>query len=431
MSWEGISPEKVHHTILDPYVKQRKTSLLSVGSVRLQFLFDIKKFSTKVIIIVLVSIFMGTYNFFILERTGLYSLGIGSIFQSIARCVSYFMKNNGNEAAAKATHTFLFWGMSLAMNVPLAIFGYRNIGKKFAILTIINICVSSLTSMAWSSLPSSWGLREFYIFSDPRTFNTQLINKGINILQWNYVTVIDSSNNGVVKAAATVVHSANQIDMNDSSRVVLIFFYGIVLGLLHTISSIFILSLGGSTGGIDWIVYYLVKKKSLSSPNLYLYMGLVISFLAYVCGTYVPYAHYMLANKANGVAETFNNQNHSVISSLLGPMYIATVISALTKKIMFYLFYSHFKIINVKIFTNKIMEFKKELLNSEFPHGFTISSAVGGYGLRHQFVFEVTCFALDLKMLRELVSKVDPGCLLIAIPVKSLNGKFVLRETIS
>lgn len=425
-----------HQTISSVNEDQRKTSLLSIGGVKLQFLFDIRKFSTKILIIVLVSMFMGTYNFFILEKTGLYSLGVGSIFQSVARCVKYFMRERGDKATATATHTILFWGMSLVTNIPLAIFGYRRIGKKFAILTIINIAVSTVTSMFWSSLPAEWGLKRFYIFSDPRTFNKELIDKGINILQWNYVTIFDLKGNiqnatAGVSTVADATTPTGYVSMNDSSRVALIFLYGIILGLLHTISSIFILSLGGSTGGIDWIFYYWVKKKSLRAPNFYLYLGLLISFVSYVCGTYAPYAHSILTDTTNSAMSALNNKYHSVISSLLGPMYIATAISALTKKIMFHIFYPHFKIITVKVFTNKVMEFRQELLNSAFPHGFTISTAFGGYGLRHQSIVEVACFALDLKVIREMISKVDPGCLLIATPVKSLNGKFVLRETIS
>lgn len=136
-------------------VQNRTTQNLSLGAVKLHFLLDIQKFSTKILIVVLVSIFIGFYNFFILERTGLYSLGISSVFQSIARCVSYFLKKSSYHASAKAVHTILFWGMSLIMNVPLAIIGYRKIGKKFTILTIVNICVSSCTSMLLASMPPS------------------------------------------------------------------------------------------------------------------------------------------------------------------------------------------------------------------------------------------------------------------------------------
>lgn len=414
--------------------QKRTTQLLSLGAVKLHFLLDIQKFSTKILIVSLVSIFIGFYNFFILERTGLYSLGISSVFQSIARCVSYFLKKGNYVASAKAVHTILFWGMSLIMNLPLAVLGFRKIGKKFTILTLVNICVSSVTSMMLASLPASWGLKNFHIFSDPRTFNTGLINEGIYILQWNYIT-----NFQVTGSGANIISFA----MNDNSRVILIFLYGVVFGLLNTFAAIFIYSLGGSTGGMDWLIYYYVKQKRKRINNIYFYMSLILTFIAYVVGTYVPYVDYMLFNKTpnassvglDGVSivtdNNLNNKQHSVISSLLGPMFIATVIAALVRKIMYYFFYPSFQMVTVKIYTHKPIELRRNLIQSEFPQSFTINLAIGGYKLRSQSVFEVTCFVLDFKFLKELARSVDSSCLIIASPVRSLTGRFVVQDNIN
>lgn len=405
-------PDSSIYTVSKPAPKN--FTKLSIGTSKFHFLFGIEKFSYKVFIICLVAIFIGTYKFFILERTGLYSAGIGAVFQSIARCASYFLKKNKQDVEAKAVHTFLFWGMFLIMNIPLAMMGFKKIGHKFTILTILNVVVSSLTSMCWASLPQSWGLKSFYIFSDPRTFNSSLIDNNIQILQWNHVTNVKSGNTDVY--------------MNDSSRITIIFLYGFIFGLLNSVSSVFIYSLGASTGGIDWIIYYYIKNKRKRFFKIYLYMALLITFISYVVGTYVPYADYTLGNK-NG--NNLNNHNHTVISSLLGPVFVATIISIFVRRIFYHFWYPRWQIVNVKIYTNKAVELRRKLIDSNFPQSFTINVSIGGYKLRHQTVFEVTCFVLDLNMLKSLSKEIDPSCLIISVPVRSLMGKFSVRDNIS
>lgn len=286
--------------------------------------------------------------------------------------------------------------------------------------------------MLLASMPSSWGLHNFHIFSDPRSFNTNLVDKGIYILQWNYITNFKTNGSASLNFA-----------MNDNSRVIVIFLYGVLFGILNTFSSIFIYSLGGSTGGMDWLIYYYIKRKRKRIHNVYFYMGLILTFIAYVVGTYVPYVDYMLFNSsssgsganAGGLTiitnDQINNKHHSVLSSLLGPMFIATVIAVLVRKILYYFFYPSFQMITVKIYTHKPIELRRNLIQSRFPQSFTINLAIGGYKLRNQSVFEVTCFVWDFKFLKELAKSVDSSCLIIASPVRSLTGKVVVQDNIN
>lgn len=393
-----------------------KSSRLSIGILKLQFLFDIEKFSQKISIITAVSIFVGIYNFFLLERTGLYSLGINSVFQAIARCITFFWGQDYPKV-----HAFLFWGMVLIFNIPLAVLGYTRIGKNFTIFTILFITISTLTSIILSSISKDVGLKDFYIFSDPRTFNQCLKDKKINILQWQYITPVSEENKNYV--------------LNDSSNISLIFFYGFIFGLLNTFTSLVIYALGGSTGGIDWLVFYLSKKKINSTNNVILYFGLVITLCSYLIGTYIPYLSHMSEHRSNGCKGSgpLNNQelHKLLIPNIFGPILFATFIAAFTKKILFSLFYPQLKLVNVKIFTNKAMELRELLLASDFPHSFTINTATGGYLLRKQNVFEIICFALELKNIKEYARKIDSECLIIASPIKSLSGNFKVRDNLN
>lgn len=430
-----FDPFSVHHTVLRQSIQDRKLINLSISFFKSQFLFEIKSFKVKLLIVGLVSIFSGFCNFFLLERTGLYSLGINSIFQAIARCTTYFISSSSDVSigiGSRVLHSILFWGMSLMINVPLAIFGYRNIGKQFTILTIFSIGVSAIISIILFSLPDKLGLKDFYLFSDPRTFNKCLTDKRINILHWNYVSLIEQK---IEQSSKSIMA------LNDSSNVVLIFFYGVIFGLLNTFTSLIIYSLGGSTGGIDWIIFYLSKSKTNIANNFLMYFGFIVTFFSYLIGTYIPYFHHMYnshecsanlsengANLVIKAAQAINNKNHVMISNIFGPMFIAATISALTKKFCFSIFYPRFKLVNVKIFTNKILDLRNSLIDSQFPHGFTINKATGGYLLRNQNVIEVICFALELKKIKECTRKIDKKCLIVVTPIKSVDGGMDIRH---
>lgn len=104
-----FDPSSVHHTILKPISSDRKLINLSISLFKSQFLFEIKSFKIKLLIVGLVSIFTGFYNFFLLERTGLYSLGINSIFQAIARCTTYFISDTSSLGiGSRMLHSILF-----------------------------------------------------------------------------------------------------------------------------------------------------------------------------------------------------------------------------------------------------------------------------------------------------------------------------------
>ncbi|CBY92027.1 conserved hypothetical protein [Mycoplasma haemofelis str. Langford 1] len=417
---DNTSPNTFRDSFLNLNPKKRVTTHLSIGATRLQFLFDIERFSCKLGIIVLVAIFSGICNFFLLERTGLYSLGINSFFQATARCVSYFLKKNS--IPHEAVYTFLFWGTVLLFNIFLAVFGYRNIGPNFTLLSIAFISVSTITSIILSSLPSSLGLKDFYIFSDPRTFNTCLTEKKINILQWKYLFVPNQHS----------TPSTNNYLLNDSANVVLIFFYGLVFGLLNTLTSLIIYSLGGSSGGVDWIIFYFSKKRMNSTTNIFLYFGLTITFVSYIIGTYIPYAdHLRTHQQCNNASSNLNPSTSKLLAAnFVGPIFVSTMIAAFTKKILFGIFYPHLKLINVRIFTNKFLQFREALLSSDFPHSFTIHTATGGYFLRKQMIFEVTCFALELKTLKEFAKRIDSNSLVISSPVASLNGNLPVKSNL-
>lgn len=358
-----------------------KRRRISVGNLGFQRFFDIKNYWSKFSIIFFVAIAMGLINFLLIERSGIYSPGINSCFQAVARLVYVFSKSS-------SAYSFLFWGLNIIFNVVCAFFCYKTVGKKFTQLTILYITVAALTGLTLSYFQESLGLKDFYIFSHPNSTKTELVNNKINILLW-----------------PDTDHTA------DNYKVIIIFIYGVVFAIINTFASLIIYSLDAGTGGADWLVFHLYKTKAYSSNKLLFCIGLCFVMFAYVFGTYLPYC-----------IKTTNTNIKTYFLNIISPTFLTTIIAIFTKKILFSYYYPQFKFVKTTVFTNHHWEIRKLLLKEKFPHSFTITNSVGSYSLKNQTQLEFICFAIELKELMANIRTIDPDCLIVASPISTLNG---------
>jgi uncharacterized membrane-anchored protein YitT (DUF2179 family) len=90
------------------------------------------------LICVLIGLILSFSVVIFVQSTGLYTGGFGALFQGIARLTFLLLSlHNSSHAEMNAIiYNILFYGLYLALNVPLAIFAYKKIGKQFAKLSI-------------------------------------------------------------------------------------------------------------------------------------------------------------------------------------------------------------------------------------------------------------------------------------------------------
>lgn len=127
----------------------------------------------------LVGIFSAFFGFLLLQKTGIYSLGVSALFQGISRLIFFFATKN-QASNSELIYAINFWILNLLFNLPLAWFAYLKIGKHFSLLSIVSIISSSLMGLILSTIP---GLKDFYIFGNPLTEDSQLFSNKIQILQ--------------------------------------------------------------------------------------------------------------------------------------------------------------------------------------------------------------------------------------------------------
>ncbi|WP_391591686.1 YitT family protein, DUF2179 domain-containing protein [[Mycoplasma] cavipharyngis] len=336
-------------------------------------------------------LWIGITSFFFLQKTGIYNLGATGFFQGLSRLaffgLTYF--HNYTTEQAEVFYNILFWTMNLLFNIPLAIFGYFKIGKQFSFLSIINIAASSIIGLILGAIPA---LKDFYIFTNPLTNNQSLINNNIQVLEWS--------------------------GANDTSKIIILLIYGIVLGVLGSISTTFIYIMGGSTGGTDWLLFYHSKKNISLFGTTSLIINLIITIISFIIGTYIPYS-IVLNNAIN---------TSLLVANFFSPILIATLLSVMLRKMITKKFYPQFDVVTIKIYTDKIDLIRALFIKQKLVHAFTLNRSTGGYSLKPHPNIEMVCFYREVPEVISMVRKHDQDCLIISSPVISVQGNFRIRS---
>ncbi|AGX88814.1 DUF2179 domain-containing protein [Mycoplasma parvum] len=377
------------------------------GGLSFQYFWTLKDKKKKIMLILLLSFFSGTLNFFFVEKIGLYSPGMFSIWQSIAR-LSKSQMGNGSKAV-DIVYLLLFWVVNSIMNIALAICTFKGIGKEMTKYSVIFIVGATITGLIWSNLEETLNLKDFYLFSDPfkniKTCqqNGSYAEDSINSKFLIWETIRPTYNNSVAKKAT-------------NNGVILLFLYSIVYAALNSLLASLLYALGACGGGIDWIIFYLFKTKSYFANKLIMYTGLFFSFMSYTLGSYLPWALKWDNSKHGGVGSSY-------VYNFFSPLFFAILAANFVKKFIFSVFYPRFNFINVKIFTTMWLEIRNELINRKFPHSFTIIPSYGSYSLRSQTQLEFVCLLIELQELVKIVRKIDKNCFICSVPIKSLNAR--------
>ncbi|WVH34363.1 YitT family protein [Mycoplasmoides gallisepticum] len=115
--------------------KLRTSLLIFVG------LYGPKKMWIRIALIAVISVIQGAISLFFIRNSGLYNLGVSSITQGLARTLFVFLP-----AHLPKTLIFdlTFWILYIVINIPLIIFAYFKVGKRFSILTTVYVVMANV-----------------------------------------------------------------------------------------------------------------------------------------------------------------------------------------------------------------------------------------------------------------------------------------------
>ncbi len=254
----------------------------------------------------------------------------------------------------------------VCFNLPLLVFAFFKIGKRFSIQTAINVGASSLFLVL---VPQMLG--------------------GENGFMYNLLATGSRTVNEVVDLSTAI----------GSMPFLRGLFGGVIIGL----SSAITYKAEFSCGGIDIITYYISNKKSTSVGKFGVAVNAVIIAI-----------YSILLAVDNG-----GNWGAAV-----GPMLFSLVYLIIVNVVVDLINLRNKKLRVEIITTHSDMG---EILISNFPHGATMAHGNGVYSGREQFVFWMIVSSNEVKKVVELARKVDSHSFISVTSLVQVYGSFFIK----
>lgn len=187
----------------------------------------------------------------------------------------------------------------------------------------------------------------------------------------------------------------------------------IIGGLLVGIGTGGALRYGTSTGGLDIIAQYFAFKNGKSVGSLSMAMNVAIALM----GGFIL-----------GGMEVSDGANGTVIIGA-GVIVSYTLIRIIITTIVTDKVHTSYNFLSIEIITENPQEMVDEILHRVF-RGVTLSKVEGAYSSHEKTLVMVVISSYELRLITELIKRVDPRAFVVAKPVRQVVGNFK-RKTIA
>lgn len=338
-------------------------------------------FKWRVGIAIIVGLMMSFTSLIFVQNTGIYISGTSGIFQGIARIAKIVIKNNGvDQVTVNMIYELLFYGMYLVTNIPLIIFSYKKMGKKFTILSSIVVIISNVVPLLLNLIP---GIKNVFVFGN--TSNGDLY-------------LLDFSEGNIMKAPS-------------------MFLYALFAGLINGVAYSMIIAVGGSTGGLDFISFFFAYKKRKPMGPILLAFNASSVFLSSFIGSFLAGG---IADSANWTFSNFLSQNF--ISSVIYTIIVTSVINHLFPKD---------RIVKIQIYAEDVMRIRNYLYSVNFNHSITINTTTGGYSLQEKKNIEIICLYIEVPKIIKRLKESKQQMMITIAPIKGIDGKLSVEESLN
>ncbi|MCR8612988.1 MAG: YitT family protein [Mycoplasma sp.] len=299
------------------------------------------------IIILIIASFTYTFGLLtFLQPAGLFTTGLAVIPQLIVYATSL-------------SDTWIL-PMYFALNIPLVIFSFWKIGKKFAVNTTIFLLFQLMFSLIFTEFTS--------------------------LTSWNPLqSPLDS--------VGRVSDQTYKIVLN-SIMAALFMGTGISFSFLA----------GGCTGGTDVITMYYSKRKRISIGKMSRTIALIIVFLAITI--------LQIGIEKNSFKETY-----------LGVRTSLTVLYIVISSAIINLIFPVFKKVNLIISSTKYKDIQNYLIKEKYRHAWLLTKAVGGYSKKENIRIETILYWVNTRRLINQIHTIDPNAWISVHPIVDIKGK--------
>ncbi len=363
-------------------------------------LYEAKK-PLKYTIVYILALVNAFFLLVFIQQTGLYSFGISSLTQGFARLLFVLLKNL-EDGQRNLVFNIFYWLFYVIVNIPLIIFSYKKIGKRFTILSTHYVVASNVFGFIFSIIPGANQLPSMLSAVHHTEF-------------WEAAKKAE----GVDQSALFVPFLWN--DTSQGNVIISTFIYAGIYGFVNGTSLAILYILGSCAGGADFLTQYFARKKNRSVGPILFYVNTFILIIAILMGSFVA---------GSIVLQDIPDYKKSAwqVNLFFSPNLIATFFSVLfTGTVVSHLF-PRYNFAEIKVFTDKIEEVRLALLNDKATHSMSIQETMGGYSLaKKRMIVSVTMY-VEIPNLIRIIRKIDKDCLVSITRIRGIDGYIYLRS---
>lgn len=363
----------------------------------------------RILIAFIVGLVMSFVSIVMIQNTGVIVSGMSGIFQGIARITKTAVLKGSllNEQSAEVLYTSMFYGFYLVISIPLIIFSYFKIGKNFTILSSIPVVVSTVVPLLINLIP---GTKELFVFGNTRPEVLKIMESGLSIEKG------ELNKFGVQILTFVSDVNSNGVFITDGSKFGFMFMYTAAAGLLNGLAYSMALAVGGSTGGLDFVSFYYSYKKNKSIGKMLLFFNIGSVLLSSIIGAYIP----AIIADGNASYERFFSQN--LVSGIIYSILVTLVINLLFPKD---------KAVKITIYSEKAHKIRDYLYSKNFNHSLTINTTTGGYSMTEKKNIEIICMFIEIPRILREIRYCDIDTLVTITPLKGIEGKLRIENSIN
>ena len=389
--------EKNNVVVLDNFIRVK----LSQSLLKFSSLYDNKKVWLNLLIVFIISILTGFIGVILLQNTGLYNVGLDALSQGIGRLAAFLVRSHGgSQLVAQNVFNALFWSIIIVLNIPLIIFGWFKISKRFSLYTSFYVIVSSIFGLALGFVP---GIENIFIFATVKSseiFSTY----SVQFITWN---------------------------LNDDSTAQLsLFIYGFMFGAISSIFYAVLFILSSSTGGLDFIVVWYAEKKYKDIGTIFTYINIAFFILSYIIGTYIPASLAINEAKHSGNQALINIANQLAevetypfsLDILFSPAFFSSVIMSIVLGLFLNKLFPKYQMCKVEINSRYVDKLRESIIADKKPYAISIYTIEGGYSRQQHKILTTNCMYVDAAKLLKYTREIDPNALYIVSILKSYDG---------
>ncbi|WP_052663040.1 DUF2179 domain-containing protein [Mycoplasmoides pirum] len=419
--------------------KNVKRAHLTSSLLHFASFYEFKKTWYRVLIIVICALAQGFLSILLIQNTGLYNFGISSITQGLARITFVTLSLQDNMTIdINFVYQLVFWVLYIVINIPLIIFSWFKIGRRFTYLTTIYLVITNVFGFALGQIPGIENLSLFTNVKDNAIHNL-LISAYNN--QNSISDPIWKENINKLVNDPNFIKSLNFIPgmwevSGDASRAIALMCYGLLFSLTSALFYTVIFIVGGSSGGSDFISQWFAIKKYRSIGSMLVYVNLFTLTIGVLLGSYVPGSLILERFQNTGIQTGgFNDLNQPTYLNNLAwsaplffsPNIVATLLSVVIFSQIMDSWFPRYRLARVEIFTDKTMEIRELMLNDEHPHSLSIQDIIGGYSLDHKQAIVTISMYIDIPQLIKKIREIDERCLVSITSIRGIDGFIYLN----